>query len=132
MRARGGAIDFVGKDDVGEDRSVAEFELARLRIVDADAENVGGKQVGGELDALKTAVKRFGQGLGKGGFAGAGNVFDEEMATGKKGDERELDHVFLAINGAGDGALKLRDDVRSGDLHRLKTQSLPVTNRRRK
>ena len=76
-------------------------------------------------------MKRFGESLGQGGFAGAGNVFDKQMATSEKSDEGKLDDVFLAVDRAGNGALQLRDDVRSGDGHRLKTQCLPVTNRRR-
>src|SRR4249920_134469 len=53
------------------------------------------------------------------------------MAASEKSDEGKLDDVFLAVDSAGNGALKLRDDVRSGDGHWLKTQCLPVTNRRR-
>jgi hypothetical protein len=40
-----------------------------------------------------------------------------------------LDGVFLAEDGAGDGALKLRDHLRGGSGHLLKTRALPVTNR---
>lgn len=131
LRAWRGAIDFISENDVGEDGALAELELARLRIVDADAENVGGEKVRSELDALKGAVKRFGERLGEGSLTCAGNVFDEEMATSQKSDEGKLDDVFLAIDGAGNGALQLRDNVRRGYGHWLKTQGLPVTNRRR-
>src|SRR6266849_4354792 len=57
LRARGGAIDFVGEDDVGENRAGTKFKIARFRIVDADAENIAGEQIRRELDALKAAVK---------------------------------------------------------------------------
>src|SRR5256885_14833235 len=58
LRARRGAIDFVGEDDVCENWAGAKFKFARLGIVDADAENITRKQVRGELDALKAAMKR--------------------------------------------------------------------------
>src|SRR5882762_871905 len=57
LRARGGAIDFVGEGYVGENRAGTKFKIARFRIVDADAENIAGEQIRRELDALKAAVK---------------------------------------------------------------------------
>jgi len=129
LRARSSAVDFVGEDDVGEDGSGAEFKLTGFGIVDADAEDVGGEQVGSELDALKGTVKRLGQGLRQGRFAGAGHIFDEQVTAREKGDEGELDDLFLAENGARDGAVQLRDHLRGCGRHWLKTQSLPVTNR---
>jgi len=107
LRAWRGAIDFIRENDVGEDGALPELELARLRIVDADAENVGGEKVGGELDALKGAMKRFGERLGEGSLTCSGNVFDEQMATSEKSYEGKLDDVFFAIDGAGNGALQL-------------------------
>src|SRR6266481_1002769 len=95
LRARRGAIDFVGEDDIGEDRAGTKFKIARLGIVDADA----------------------------------GNVFDEQVAAREQRDEGELDGVFLAVDGARDGALKLRDDWGGGGGHWLKTCVLPATNR---
>jgi len=65
--------------------------------------------------------------LRQGGFAHAGHVFDEQVAAREKGDQRKLDGFFLAINGFGDGALQLRDDLRGGGRHQLKTLYNPVT-----
>src|SRR6266851_3880352 len=129
LRARRGAVDFVSENDVGENRAGTKFKFARLGIVDADAENVAGEQVRGELDALKAAMKGFCESLRESGLADAGYVFDEEVAARKKGDERELNGFFLAVDGARDGALELRDDLRGGSRHVLKTRALPVTNR---
>src|SRR5216684_2088322 len=129
LRARRGAIDFIGEDHVGENRPGAEFKFARFGIVDADAENIAGEQVRRELDALKAAMKGFRERLCESSFADAGNVFDEQVAAREQRDEGELDGVFLAVDGARDGALKLRDDLRGGSRHVLKTRVLPVTNR---
>src|SRR5437016_12548343 len=128
LRARSGAIDFVGQDDVGKNWAGAKFKFARLGIVDADAENITGKQVRGELDALKAAMKGFCESLSESRFADAGNVFDEQVTARKQSDQRELDGLFFAVDGARDGALKLRDDLGGGSRHWLKTRVLPVTN----
>jgi len=85
LGARGGAINFVSQHDVGEDGPLPEFEFARFGIVDADAEHIAGQQVGSELDALESAMERFCERLGQGGFSGAGNVFDQEVAACQQG-----------------------------------------------
>src|SRR5258708_10427510 len=105
LRARGGAVDFVGKNHVRKNRSGAKFKFARLRIVDADAEDIAGQQVRCELDALEAAVEGFCERLRESGLANAGNVFDEQVAAREQGDQRELNSIFLAIDGARNGAL---------------------------
>ncbi len=129
LRARRGAVDFVGEDHVRENRAGAKFKFTRLGIVDADAQHVAGEQVGSELDALKAAMKRFCERLCESGFADAGDVFDEQVTAREQGDQRKLDGFFFAVNGARDGTLELRDDLGGGSRHRLKTRVLPVTNR---
>src|SRR5713101_2228099 len=124
LRARGGAVDFVGENWPG-----TKFKFARFGIVDADAEDVAGEQVRRELDALKAAMEGFCERLRESGFADSGNVFDEQVTAREQGNQRELDGVFLAVDGARDGALKLRDDLGGGSRHVLKTRVLRVTNR---
>src|SRR5882724_148387 len=51
------------------------------------------------------------------------------MSACKKGDQRVLNDFFFAINGAGDGSLQFRDDMRGCGRHWLKTRALPVTTR---
>jgi hypothetical protein len=128
LRARRGAIDLVRKYDVGENGAGTEFKFARFGIVDTYAENIAGQQIGSELDALKRAMKRFRKGLGEGGLAHAGNVFDEQVAARQQGDQRKLNGVFLTVDRARDGALQLRNDLRCGRWHWLKTRVLPDTN----
>ena len=55
LRLRGGAIDFVGEQDVGEDRALLDAEDGGLRVVDARAEDVGRHHVRGELNPLELA-----------------------------------------------------------------------------
>src|SRR5438477_4886601 len=97
--------------------------------MDAHAEKVAGEQVRSGQDALEAAMERSCERLRESGLADSGNVFNEQVAARKHSDERELDGVFLAVDGARDGALELRDDLRGGGRHRLKTRVLPVTNR---
>jgi len=68
--------------------------------------------------------------LGKRGFTYAGNIFDEQMAAREKRDERELNGFFFAVDGARDGALQLRHDLRGSGRHWLKTPDNPVTKER--
>ena len=126
LGARRGAIDFVCEDHVGENRAVAEFELAGFGLIDADAEDVAGQKIGRELDALEGAMEGFGKRLGQSGFSDAGNVFNQQVAAREQRDQGKLDDVFLPENGAGNGALQLRNHVRGGGRHRLKTPGVPA------
>ena len=74
-------------------------------------------------------MKGFGERLRERGFAHAGDVFDQQVAARQQGNQGQLDHIFLAENGAPNRALQLRDDLRGGRRHWLKTRTLPVTNR---
>jgi hypothetical protein len=117
LSARRGAVDFVSEYDVGEERAGTELEVARVGLVDADTQNVAGQKIGSKLHALETAVERFGERLSESGFAYTWNVFDEQMAAREKRDERELNGFFFAVDGARNGALQLRNDLRGGGRH---------------
>ena len=75
-----GPVDLVGHDDVGEHRADMELERGVGLVVDLDAGDIGGEEVGGELDALERAVDRLGQGPGQRGLPDPGNVLDQEVA----------------------------------------------------
>ena len=61
------AIDFVGEDDVGEDRTADESNLPLPRrhvfFDDLGAENVGRHEVGRELDAAELQINGIGDRL---------------------------------------------------------------------
>jgi len=59
-------------------------------------------------------------------LADAGEILDEQVARASRVISAKLNGLFLAKNGAGNGALELRNvcEVRSA---LLKTQALPVT-----
>ena len=95
-----GAVDFVGEQQVGEDRAAAEFEAAFAGVVDHAAGDVGGQQVGGELDALELAVDGFGEAFDKQGFAQSRHAFDEDVAAAEQRDQRFFDDLFLSDDDA--------------------------------
>src|SRR5262249_42039525 len=65
-----------------------EMELLVALAENRDAENVGGEEVGRELDALEASVDRAGERLGQRGLAGARKILEQDMAaTGERGEE---------------------------------------------
>ena len=94
--AGSGAVDLVGQDDVGEKGTFAELEFAGFLVIEVNAGQVRGQQVGGELDALELAANRFGKGAQQHGFAGAGHVLQQHMARAEEGGENQIDHLVLA------------------------------------
>ena len=59
-----------------------ELEAPVAAVPDGDADDVGGQQVGRELDPAERAVDRAGQGLGQARLADAGHVLDQQVALG--------------------------------------------------
>src|SRR3546814_3199651 len=57
LRARRCAVDFVGKQQLGENRAGMEHEALLALIEHADPEDVRWQQVGGELQALEIQAK---------------------------------------------------------------------------
>ena len=65
LRARAGAVDLVGEEDVREDGPLAEDELALALVVDADAEDVAREQIARELHATQLAADGLGERRGR-------------------------------------------------------------------
>ena len=105
-----GAVDFIGQENVGEHGAFVELKLLLALVEDGDAENVRGQQVGGELHALEPGVDGFGQGLGQGGFAGAGKILEQHVAAGGEGREQLPGGGRLAAHDFGN----VRGDVAAG------------------
>ena len=96
LRARRGAVDFVGEDDVGEERAGVELETVLAPVEDRHADDVRGQQVRRELDAAELAVNGLGQGARQRRFADAGHVLQQDVAARQQAHERELDGFALA------------------------------------
>ena len=93
MCSGGGTIDFVRQDDLAEDWSLLEFETSTHGIVNIDPDDIGGNEVGSELDIFKTGTERFCERFGKCGLAGARNIYDQRVPAAQKGDQRASDRV---------------------------------------
>ena len=78
-------------------------------VVDGDAEHVAGQHVAGELEAVEAAVDGAREGLGEGGFADAGDIFDEQVSARQQADQGEAHDFGLAANRRAEGGLQFRE-----------------------
>ena len=89
-------------------------------VVDRHAGDVGGQQVGRELDAVPRDRQRGRQRAGQRGLAGAGHVLEQQVALGEQADDRVVDHLGLALDDVADVRAQPLDVA--GDLRdRLRT-----------
>ncbi len=93
-----GAVDLIAEDDVGKNGAWVELELVLLHVVDLHAGDVGGEQIGCELDAGKCAVDRLGHRTRQRGFACTGDILDQEVSFGQHADEGELHDIGFALD----------------------------------
>ena len=105
---RGRAVDLDGEHDVREHAAGPELEVVAAPVPHRHAGDVGGKEVGSELDAVAGATDRGGDGLGERRLAHARDVLDEEVAFGDEADERQVDLLTLAL----DDVLEVVDERR--------------------
>jgi hypothetical protein len=94
------AVDLVGEQEVAEHGAELGVEAARVGAIDARADEVGGHEVGRELDAAEAAAQHLrerahGQRLGQ-----AGHALQEHVAAGQEADEQALEHRVLADDDA--------------------------------
>ena len=93
------AVDLVGHEELGEDRSLDEPERAPpvgSLVEDLRTEDVGGHQVGGELDAAGIEPEDAAQGLDELGLGEARHADEQAVAARQERDEAEVDDVLLA------------------------------------
>ena len=96
LHLRRGAVDLVGEHDVGEDRAELDVERFLRRPVDARAHEVGGHEVGRELQAGEAAAEDARDRLGGERLRETGRAFEQAVAAGEPAHEEPLDHEVLA------------------------------------
>ena len=96
------AVDFVGQNEVGEDRAFLDRELAGARIVNLGADDVRRQQIGRELDAFEAQVQAVGQGAHSERFRQAGDAFEQHVAAGQQAENEPIEQIALADDDAGD------------------------------
>ncbi len=98
------AVDFVGEDDVGEDRAGDKGEApAGIGILeDFGAGDIGGHEVRCELDALEIEREDLRDRFDQQRLREAGSAGDEAMAAGKQRQQEVFDDLFLADDDFGE------------------------------
>ena len=91
----GSAVDFVGKEEVGENGASFGGKFLGSRVVDVGADNVGRKEIGGELDSPEVGRESLSQSSDGEGLGESGETFDEKVVSGEKTDEHAIDEVVL-------------------------------------
>ncbi|MNP50140.1 hypothetical protein D3C76_1443850 [compost metagenome] len=93
-----GAVDFVGEDDVAEQRARLETNavaFGRL-LQDLAAGDVRRQQVGGELDAPHLRLQVRGQGFYRARLGQAREAFEQQMAVGEQAQQHVTNGLCLA------------------------------------
>ncbi len=105
LRFGRGAIDFVGQADLREDRSALEFEespaIGRFHH-HVRAQDIGGHQIGRELDAREVQIEHFGQRAHQQRFAQARHAFQQAMAADEQAREHAVHHFVVPHDHAAD------------------------------
>ena len=102
LGARAGAVDLVGQQHLAEHRAGMEDEAGVVAFINADADQVAGHEVGGELHPRMRQPERERQGVGQGGLAHAGQILDQQVATGQQAGQAGRDLARLAHHHAAD------------------------------
>ncbi len=84
-----------------EQRPGTELELALLVTVDIRTDQVGGQQVGRELDAVEVALDGLGQRLHRGGLGQSRHPLHQQVAFTHQADQHAVDEVVLADDARG-------------------------------
>ncbi len=108
LGARRRAVDFVGHQQLAEDRARDEAEAALAAgafLQHLGADNVGRHQVGGELNAARFEAEHQAHGLHQFGLRQAGQTDEQRVPARKHRDQRLLDHALLSENDLADRGL---------------------------
>ncbi len=96
----GSAVDLVGEKEVTEDRPTHEmqaaFSCAVVFFEDLGACDIGGHEVGSELDAVEGEVEDLGESGDQEGFGETGDTDDQGVSARKESNEQRLDHMVLS------------------------------------
>src|SRR5687767_1765332 len=121
LSLRCGAVDLVGEDELGYDRTRTVFEAVSLLVEDIDSGHVAGEEIGGELNALEGAADRACNCLGQDRLANPGDVLDENVTAAEQGYEDEEHLVPLTDDNSLDViADQARNTLDSAGIHQLR------------
>ncbi len=110
LRLGGGAVDLVGEDDLREDRPALKFEdpfAVGAFHDDVRADDVGGHQVGGELDPVEIERECIGQRPHQKGLSQSGNALEERVAPDEQACQDAVDDLVVTDDDLADLGLDL-------------------------
>ena len=111
------SVDLIRHQQLTEHRAGNEAEgAAAIGFVQhLAAHDIGGHQIGRELDALGVETEHDAQGFDEPAFAETGHADQQRVSTGQQGDQRLVDHILLPKNGPPDRRTN-RGDARAEGL----------------
>ena len=116
LHLRRGAIDFIGEEQVREDRAAVDAEVAGLLVDDFGADDVGRQHVDRELNATEIQVDGLGDRVHEERLRQAGHTLQEQVTAGEERDHDALDDDVLADDDLADARTDVGDEL-VGGLH---------------
>ncbi len=124
LHLRRRAVDLVGEQEVDHHRAELGVELLLALPVDAGTDDVGGHQVGRELDARERPADHPREGLHGQRLGHAGNTLEQDVALGQQADQHPLHELVLADDDP--------FDLEDGPLQRVDLGGQPIAAARRR
>jgi len=114
---RGRAVYLVCEKYISEDRARFEIKAFLCRGIHRGSKKIAGQHVTCELDALKHAIQRAGEGLSQSCFANSGNAFNEQVSAREDSDECKPDDPIVSAYHCAESILQaLRALVQGSDF----------------
>ncbi len=116
-----------------KDGALLKAEGGGFRVVDLSAGDVGGQQVGGELNAVEVRLDTLGQGFDGLGLGQPGSALDQYVTASQQADEYTVDQMFLTENVLAHEGLQLQQGIPMGHVvsvvlrHGLESVGVTVT-----
>src|SRR6185369_16976123 len=83
---------------IRENRTRFPLKNSAVLVINRKSDNVRGQQIGGELDALKSAIERTCERVGQSCLTDAGHVFHQQVTAGDESHNRQSDRFRLALD----------------------------------
>ena len=96
LRLRRSAVDLVAEEQVREDRAGTKLEVARALVVHRGAGDVGGHQVGRELDPLEAHVADLRERARDQRLGESRVVLEQHVSVGEEREQARLERAALA------------------------------------
>ena len=116
-----GPVDLVGQHEVAEDRSLVHRPIARFGVVNLGANQIGGQQIGRELDAMADSAHRARQRIDRQRLGQPRHALEQNVAVSDQADQQATKQRALADNHALDfGRDGMEPISRVGERRRLR------------